>query len=106
MALDTYGHVFDELDGGEQEAIKVLREPRPRLALKTPESRISGSRSVVAHDDPLALDPHDRLPGDNRLRLLGADAEVFEQRAASDAETGDPKGGRGEFASEVVAAAE
>jgi hypothetical protein len=37
---------------------------------------------------------------------LSADPEVFEQRAASDAETGDTKGGRGEFASEVVAAAE
>ena len=58
------------------------------------------------HDDPLAFDPHDRLPGDDRLRLLSADAEVFEQRTASDAKTGDPKVGRGEFAPEVVAAAE
>src|ERR1700674_2554042 len=67
---------------------------------------ISGSGSVVAHDDPLALDPHDRLPGDEPVRFLSADAEVLEQRTASDAKTGDPKVGRGEFASEVVAAAE
>jgi len=58
------------------------------------------------HDDPLALDPHDRLPGDDHLGLLSADAEVFEQRTASDAKTGDTKGGRGEFAPEVVAASE
>jgi hypothetical protein len=37
MALDTYGHVFDELDGGEQEAIKVLRE----LAMRSEHSRRS-----------------------------------------------------------------
>lgn len=30
MALDTYRHVFDELDGGEQEAIKVPRERAKR----------------------------------------------------------------------------
>ena len=39
------------------------------------------------------------------MRLLSADSEVFEQRTASDAETGDSEG-RGEFAPEVVAAAE
>lgn len=61
---------------------------------------------VVAYDDPASFDPQDGLPGDDRVGLLVAYAEVFEQRAASDAKTGDPQVGRRKLAAEVVAAAE
>jgi len=68
---------------------------------------LGGSRwRVVSHDDPLAFDPHDGFPGDERMRFLSADAEVLEPGTVSDAKTGDPKVRRGELAAEVVAAAE
>lgn len=61
---------------------------------------------VIPDDDPFALDACDGLPGDNCVWFLVADAEVFEQGAASDAEAGDSEVGSCEFAAEVVEAAE
>jgi hypothetical protein len=61
---------------------------------------------VVADDDPFAFDPYDGVPGDERMRFLGADAEVLEPRTVSDTETGDSKVRGGELAAEVVAAPE
>jgi hypothetical protein len=61
---------------------------------------------VIADDYPFPFDPHDRPPRDDPMRFLVADAEVFEQGSASDAEARDSEVGGGEFAAEVVEAAE
>jgi hypothetical protein len=61
---------------------------------------------VVLHDDPFPFDPHDGVPGDERMRFLRADAKVLEPSTVSDAKTGDPKVRRGKLAAEVVATAE
>jgi hypothetical protein len=90
------------------EQATVLKRSAKRVldrALSFLASRVNWCR-VVADDYPFPFDPHDRLPGDDPMRLLGADAEVFEQGAASDAESRDSEGGCGEFTSEVVEAAE
>jgi hypothetical protein len=73
---------------------------RRRLMLRVSRWR------VVSHNDPFALDPHDGVPGDERMRFLSADAEVLEPGTVSDAETGDSKVRGGELAAEVVATAE
>ena len=78
---------------------------RIRLKWSWVKSR-SGGGCVVADDDPFALDAYDRVPGDDRVWFLGADAEVLEPGAAADAEAGDTEVGCGELAAEVVATAE
>jgi hypothetical protein len=101
-----YAKISAMIDPAQRESATALSED-PRFGSPSRRSVLGvvwGS-SVVADDDPFAFDPHDRLPGDDRVRLLGADAEVFEQGTASDAEAGDAEVGGGEFAAKVVEAA-